>query len=439
MKVFIEELRKILRPLPLLVLAVFTALYAFVFMTQFYSMLNEYHTQSDRIQVCADLTKLAGTALEPKELDGAIQSLEEKYNKEIQDAIDKNPVFAGVGVTDYQSYCALETKIGYSRVFPDEDTPPDVIAYLEKEREALASGETIYADYAPFEPGRDYTLTPAEKEYSKLQGDELLGYANWKLKFVGEIEQLYIALDNGNPYDFAISDRAKTTIQEIYASGEMRNIFPGDGFIDYTAQTFMMLAILIIATVCLLFAPVLTRDNMTGVRALQYSSKTGRKTLRVQLCAMISAAFLIAALEIAVTFAVFLGGNWKYFLNSKLNTFINRYEFSWFKGTFGQYLLCAAILIAVVSMGALLFVFLLSKVSKNYISLILGLVPVLGALGSFCFFVFYSVPFSITNAFSLSHIFLIPYAEAYVCGLLLLGGAVAAVVMVHRQTRAEIA
>lgn len=439
MKVFIEELRKILRPLPLLVLAVFTALYAFAFMSSYYSSFNEYHIQSDRIQVCADLTKLASTALEPEELDGAIQSLEEKYNKEIQDAIDKNPVFAGVGVTDYQSYCALETKIGYSRFFPDEDTPADVIAYLEKEREALASGETIYADYEPFEPGRDYTLTPAEKEYSKLQGDELLGYANWKLKFVGDIEHLYISLGNENPYDFAIPERAKTFIQELYVSGEMQNIFLDYGFMYYTAQTFMLLAILIIATVCLLFAPVLTRDNMTGVRALQYSSKTGRKTLRVQLCAMISAAFLIAALEIAVTFAVFLGGNWKYFLDSKLNTFINRYEFSWFKGTFGQYLLCAAILIAVVSMAALLFVFLLSKVSKNYISLILGLVPVLGALGSFCFFVFYSVPFSITNAFSLSHIFLIPYAEAYVCGLLLLGGAVAAVVMVHRQIRAEIA
>ena len=57
----------------------------------------------------------------------------------------------------------------------------------------------------------------------------------------------------------------------------------------------MVLAIMIMLTVCLLFAPVLARDNMTGVRSLQYSSKTGRKVEKIQLCVMLSTAFLICA------------------------------------------------------------------------------------------------------------------------------------------------
>ena len=74
--------------------------------------------------------------------------------------------------------------------------------------------------------------------------------------------------------------------------------------------------------------------------------------------------------------------------------------------------------------------------SQNYISLLLGLVPALAALVFVCTQVFRS-PFAVVGEDgSLYQNLPIPFAEAYVCGALLLIGAVAAFMVLKKQKRA---
>jgi len=440
MRIFLQELRKVARPLPLLILAVLNALSALMFLWyNSYDYIKLDNISGDFIvydipsefMVCADLIGLVGTSLEPEELDDAYRTLHDKYRNEFNEIVKAEPIFAEIGVSDYESYRKFEDKRCYSNLAPEEI-------------EALISGEADYGAYEPFDPEADYSLPPnADEIYYEIRGygRGILRGLDYRLKFIDTIlKERYELLDELKDieYDY-VPGYAINAIHKLIDSGAKRDIFPGYPFMREACYVFMVLAIMIMLTVCLLFAPVLTRDNMTGVRSLQYSSKTGRKVEKIQLCAMLSAAFLIAAVEIGAVFALFLNSPWKYFLDCRLNSFINSYAYSWFPGTFGQYLLCMAGLILAVSIGAALIIFMLSRASKNYISLLLCMIPALAFLIFLCAAAFIE-PFSIMGTFSkpLFGYIPVPYIEGWLCGLLLLGGAVTVAAVLKRQKRAEV-
>jgi hypothetical protein len=354
MKVFVQELRKILRPLPLLILAVFTLLFAFAFLRTPYNYLNNYPLPSDAIKMTAELKELVGEPVTPEKVEAGLAFLREQVGDETMGGMYKRDFIDGTLAVVYENYAAVLENI---------DTQ------------------------------------------------------SW--------------VDDANE---------KARIMELAGGEELMNIMPPYGFLPATGEVFLYLAVMILLTNCILFAPVITRDNMSGMRALQYSSKAGRKTLNAQLCAMLAAAAVIAVIEIALTFAVFLQGTWGSFLDAGVHSFFNPYSYSWFSGTFGQWLLCCALLILVVSLAATFFVFILSKVSKNYISLLLGLVPVAAVLVLICVLLF-TQPFLITveSHNGLYQYLPIPFIEAYVGGLLLLASATGTVILLKRQKRAEIA
>lgn len=431
MRVFIQELKKILRPLPLFILAVFTALYAFVVMESPFAYMTKVHETSDMVALCADLIELCGPTLEPEEVESAVKTLTDRYKSELEEAIRANPLFAEAGVTDYESYCVLEMKIDYS--FVDAK-------YTQED--GVEIDYQLY-DWPPYDPNEDYTLTAAEQKIADqyLMGDMVPAI---KLRLLTEnLTSQYERISVNEEFftgklDLEIAEAGQARINEIYNSDEIRNILPGWSM-EYIKQIFPMLSIMILAALCILLAPVITKDNMNGITSLQYSSKAGRKTLGIQLAAMLSVAFMIAMVETAVIFGLFIKGAWHSFLGSGLSSFVDPYSYNWFSGNYGQYLIILAILLLTVSLAAAMLIFLFSKLCKNYISLLLGVVPLSGMLIFLCYQIFKD-PFAIISSDHRSLYQMIPvaYMEVYIAGVLLLIGAAVSVLILKKQKRVEV-
>ena len=86
-----------------------------------------------------------------------------------------------------------------------------------------------------------------------------------------------------------------------------------------------------------------------------------------------------------------------------------------------------------------MLVFVFSKLSKNYITLLLGIIPLSIVLFSLSFRLF-TDPFAILSddGITFYRMIPIPYIEAYICGLLLLISGAVAGVLLKMQKRAEI-
>lgn len=454
MKIFIHEIKKILRPVPLFILAVFTVLFGYMFIESNINYLTTYHETSDQVSLAADLIELCGTTWEANEVDNAVTALTARYISEFEGEIRTNPLFIAADVTDYASYQALQTKFAYMHLFPSEEDKKEMTAQhfrdIEEEKQRLISGETIYCDAdEPFDPEMDYTLTAEERELGWINITSAI-----KLRmingFVGEYERITLYDDEypeGKflPEVFVLTESAavQTKIMEIYESGAIKNILPGWAMYNVNGIYFL-LALMVLAAVTFLLAPVITKDNMSGITALQYSSKKGRKTLGVQLAAMLFTAFVVAGIISATVFGILIGRVWHSFLGSGLNSFSDIYGFNLFPGNFGQYFLIVAGLILAMSLAAAMFIFLLSKLCKNYISLILGLVPMTGAL-IFISYILFKAPFALTNSYSsmgidapLFFFTNIPYSEVYAIGLLAAIGIAGSMLLLKKQKRVEI-
>lgn len=135
-------------------------------------------------------------------------------------------------------------------------------------------------------------------------------------------------------------------------------------------------AILLLLGVVILTAPMITRERLTGVETLQFSSKRGRRIVVSQYMAVMLSAIFFIAVGIIVLYGLYAGNGVGFFWNNPINSFYYS-EIYWYDMTYGQYILCLLAIISCYIMGMVGITFALSCHSKNYISLMLKLVPVL--------------------------------------------------------------
>jgi len=439
MRIYLQELKKIFRPAPVLVVIAAAAVFGYILSWQ-YDWLNTVHMSSDYIRLAAELKEEIGDDLTQESYDAAVETLIRRHKAALMQCVRGNPVFAEIGVTDFDSFLAFRSKAAYS------------LCSEEARREFETGAVSLGGMFNPYDPGLDYTLTDREESVAReLEWGEIVNfecqkldyiYANFinawtnRLAFAARLDDYLVRW-----YSFVAED-GRGRIARIVRDGETMDILPADSFLYDTARTFLYLSLFLTLSVSVLIAPVLTRDNMSGVRTIQYASRQGRRTLAVQLAACLTSSVLLAAAGIGVTFPVFLGGCWKWFLDSGMNGFIlpPDYNYFWFTGTFGQWLASSALLIFVLSAAVSLIVFVISKVSRTYISLLLALIPTLAAVVFLSFQVFV-MPFGIvfTGYRVLYNYLPIPYVEAAVTGFLFLAGAVSAGIAVKRELRADVA
>lgn len=210
-------------------------------------------------------------------------------------------------------------------------------------------------------------------------GDALISYAADSSEYLQqwasalyEYEKRYEILNQN------INENVYTGAEQIRVEDVIRNE-KRDGILPYEAmgnafEYWRWVLVFLVFSVMVLLAPNVTKDALTGVYKLQYASKRGRNIIRTQFFAAVLSAFGIVILEIMIFAACYAKlGTWQ-FWNHPINSFYEG-DVYWFDISFGQYLLFILLLAVFFSGSAAGIVFSLSCFSRNYISLILKMIP----------------------------------------------------------------
>jgi len=159
----------------------------------------------------------------------------------------------------------------------------------------------------------------------------------------------------------------------------MQSVFPS-WFVDTTTWFFRDLITIVIIAVGILILPIITRDRLSNMVDLQYSSKAGRRILRTQFAAMMVSSFALSAIIIGSLITVFLVSNavfYDSFFNSRIASTIWNLHLPWFDITFMQFVGISFVISMAVAMAASMVLFFLSAHSHNYVNLLLKAIPVI--------------------------------------------------------------
>lgn len=255
------------------------------------------------------------------------------------------------------------------------------ITMEEEERLAAEEPLTLLKEQARVLEERD---APIGEDDVRYQAEALEGAL-----FAYDIRYQHYDVDLEN-CTFAQQKRLRT----LYDEKKLDGLLPYE-IMENAQQYWRWGAMLLILNVLVLLAPVITRDTLTDMKRLQYTSRQGRNILRTQFGAMLLSAGGIVVLELLVLGWLYAGlGTWRFWKNP-INSFFYG-EAYWFDLNFGQYLLFILLIMVLYAGGTAGIAFFISCSSKNYISLVLKMIPVL-------FFVGMLADVSIEGLFSFSN------------------------------------
>ena len=388
MRIVLHEMRKIWNLKIVLVLTLLCALYYSIFLRFYIEYFPGGHSKTEEVEYGIELIKRYGPTLEEDEYAEFVRETREKLKAEMEAHIRSNPVFAAAGIYSFEDYERVHAK--YDRTEAEEKA---VWTLLREE-----------GDFVRF----------------KLQA----------LEFIEERYHDYTEFTLPRLMSEAANGWEKDRFAAIKENEEYRNIMVWwvyDNTLDYALR----LAVLAVLAVLALVSPLVVSDRARKVHLLQYSAKEGRRILRKQLVAVLLSAFLLTTLLLAVFGAIYgTNGTWP-FWNSGLTSFLNHFTF-WFDITYGQYVLLYVGFLYVLCLGAAALAFVLSRFSRNLVTLILKLIPLFTVLVAICHLVFIN-PFGFENALYIMTG--VPGMEPVVCGLVFIAGVASALWLIRREKR----
>jgi len=442
MKLFFQEIKKIFRPLTLLMLVLFVGVYGGLYSGWFSS-------PGATIHVFSEVINIIGPKLDPTKPDRfkeAVSAIEEGYISRFNEEIRGNPVFEEAGITDYESYRVLHSKNEYR----------DVEQWVIDELGIDFINQGKRRHFPPFDSEMDYSLTPAEEaifnslvlwriDANRMLMEiefQLFGYADFRLDLIDNMfndPQAFESYVNENVFHnlawHGVAPDGLNKIREIYHSDAILYLVPElriEGALYH-------LTVLILGSVFILAAPVITRDNMSGVRGLQYSSKTGRKALTIQFIAVIVSALVVITAIVGGLLSLYLSTVMRPFLDSGLHSILNPNMFNWFTGTFLQYYLLVGLMLIGFALVITMLLFVISKISKNYITMLLISIPLIVLMFNLAMPLF-RYPFAIftSDGFTFYRLIPVPFIEAYILIALFLAAAITSGSLLMKQNHAEI-
>lgn len=307
----------------------------------------------------------------------------------------------------------------------------DYDALIAMADELIAANET-FAEYGvhSYQEFDEYCIC-SDEEYEKMSDEEI------NLCYERQDDMRNI-LDSNLDHITKKIDKHEFIIHEYneYYSPEVSAIAYSTEFDDLFQWVLVFLLICVSITV----SPMLVTDNMRNIRPLQYHSSAGRGILIYQLVATIIAACVTTVGFITFLMLTYLSTGLQAFWNSPLKGFYNYARWINFKFDFtlGQFVLFMSALCMLFAIGLSMIIFFLAKISSNYISLILKLIPACIAACIFGYHESYR-PF-FRNYDPVTYEYLDSYNMSFVwaAAAMLITGAVLAIFVMWREKKREI-
>lgn len=374
MRLYFEEMKKIWR-LPIAVLLIITNLLLFFMM--FADQLDYSYNEEGEQRLLADLFPLVGGTVEPEELD-IVRELLEKYKAVAEDLVRDDPIYIELGNDAmYEGFWALEFGSPEGET-PEEEEAREARWVLHNELwSALAFGEYLEpSDYAYWKIS---SLSGFITEYEIFESESDFETNPRMTLYYGGAPQLQV-------------------YEQLAEAGAHRNLFAAWTYRD-TTNYITMCVVLVMVSIAILILPYLTTDNQYGMPQMQWSSKTGRGTLRVQFAAVMSSALILMTVQLAVLLGVFLTARTEYFTLTGQHIFglLGTAKPIVVNPQFGQFLAISAVISIVVNLGAAGVFFVLSYRNSNYVTLLLKALPAAAALG-------FAAVCSVLNIFSANNL-----------------------------------
>lgn len=339
------ELKKIWRPGLLLAIAFIGAVFS-QSRTGFY--LEYFSTSNDRggtqVQLASGWLETYGNTIEPEERPGLDAQLAE-LEAEFAGQVAQIPGTAEAGITDYESYGAWE-KAYNDRVRAEERTEEDSSLYW-----------SIYYDT---------NLNMVESLLQFMQEYDSLAGGGSALDWGGGISE------DSPAHQASVRRIERAEAQGVYG-------FLPSTVVENTDEFFHYFAIWCAFSGVLLISPTLVRDALHRTRAMQWTSRRGRRVLNVQMGAALLSGLLLALLNCAVYLGPFLSTGAMKFWNCPMVS-VWRESYPWFDWTYGQYLLALLGLTVVLSLAACGFSVVLSQFSGSYVAMLLKAIPLIVVL-----------------------------------------------------------
>jgi hypothetical protein len=399
LRIVLGEMKKIWDIRLLLIIALVCAMFYSIFMSFGIEHFRTNHSGVESFDYARELTLQYGKTVTADEMDAFLEKSRADLKSQEAAYIESDPVFADMGIHSVADYEALEDKENRTE---KEETflwaafLSEKYDYISFKFQALADMEDWYTNFAD---RRAKLLTTQVAEYSKAAKARIA-------QIIGDREYLAImnsaARDNTNDY-------------------------------------LLQLAILTLLATLILISPLVVSDRSSGVFLLQYCSKQGRVLLLKQYCAMLASAFLLTTALIVIFGLIYTRNGTFVFRNNGMDSFFSSFDAGmWFRMTYGGWILRCCAMIYALSLGAASIAFVFSRFSRNFVTMIMKLLPFLVVLVLYCTQTF-NYAFGIRDKSSqIAAIQGIPGYEAILSILILIAGAALAVRITKREQRIDI-
>lgn len=343
MRLLLEEWKKIWRPGILGAILVLGILYYFMFPSFYVEYFCNGPSAQAEFDLAAEWVPEYGPTLEPEELPG----LEAQLNREIEtfgDKIAAIPQAAAAGLTDYASF------LDFEQTYYDQAYQAGGQADMEKEELIWCTVETT--------------------NYYRIQElKNFLDNYRWK----GE-----------NPW------AQREEFSQYTPQEQTRILALEQGVRGYLPETVQLstveyakdLGAWIVLSNVLLLSPTLVRDRLHRTRSFQWTSRRGRRILNTQFAAGTLAALALSLLNLVVYALPFFTKGQQVFWNCPLFNWCQG-RYTWFAGTYGQYLWALAALLLALGLAVGLLTVFLSQYSGGYVAMLLKAIPLFLAVGVF--------------------------------------------------------
>ncbi len=331
---FLEEIKKIWKPIILLVIALVSLVYFFMFLH--YDVKNFAYgiPAKGYYETAVDMVKKYGNTLEPKEMEQVKVEMQELIAY-ADTYIANNEIAQQYNINTIEDFSIFRQNVydnNLENIYDDMDS--------------------ITADL--------YDESTTGNVASKLRA------YNQFIESYTEYEKQIVNIDNSNHLEY---QRA----MELLSDNSKRSIFSQE-VLDHTVRYLTYLLILITLSVCILTAPVAVKDRSSNMVPLQWSSRRGRTIFKVQLKANILSAFLMTTIMLIVFGSIFPLDKVRMFVDSSIVSFITQ-SYAWVNWTYGVWCVALIMMCYVISISTSVITFVLSYYSSNYISMLLKVLP----------------------------------------------------------------